>query len=363
MKQMNRILVIVQRSNGDVFLSSPLIASLYSHYAEPQIDLLVNDDTLGIARTLAHIDQIHSYSYGWRKLPLYQRIKNEYSLLKSIYKKYDLSINLTASDRSVMYAVLAGRYSISAVEKDEKKSWWKNVFLNKSYVFDMTIPIVKNNTASLALLGIKNDKIEVESHYSADAEQSVLKKLKERHIDKFVIFHPSAQYDYKIYPKQLRDKLLVRLDSLGIPIVITGARSTIDLRIKGELPSLTNVYDFIAETTLDEYIALSALCEAYIGMDTLNMHIAAAQNKRVFTIFGPSILNAWSPWCNALQKNTHSNKPKQTYGNITIFQADMACVACGLAGCDDKHGKSDCLEKIDPEMIFEEVKCWLIKSA
>ena len=39
----------------------------------------------------------------------------------------------------------------------------------------------------------------------------------------------------------------------------------------------------------------------------------------------------------------------------------MACVACGLAGCDGKHGKSECLEKIDPEIIFEEVKRWLIK--
>lgn len=361
MKQNNRILVIVQRSSGDVFLSSPLISSLHSHYTESQIDLLVNDDTLGIARTLAHIDQIYTYSYSWRELPLYQRIKNEYSLLKSIYKKYDLSINLTASDRSVMYAVLSAKYSISAVEKDEKKSWWKNLFLSKSYMFDMTVSIVKNNTASLALLGIKNDKIQVESHYSTGAEQSVLKKLKERNIDKFIIFHPSAQYDYKIYPKQLRDKLLTRLDSLYIPIVITGARSTIDLRIKGELPSLTNVYDFIGETTLDEYVALSALSEAYVGTDTLNMHIAASQNKRVFAIFGPTILNTWSPWCNALQKNIHSNGPKQTYGNITIFQADMACVACGLAGCDDKHGKSDCLDKIDPEMIFEEVKHWLIK--
>ena len=91
------------------------------------------------------------------------------------------------------------------------------------------------------------------------------------------------------------------------------------------------------------------------------MHIAASQNKRVFAIFGPTILDTWSPWSNELQTNTNTNSPKQTYGNITIFQANMPCVACGLAGCDDKHGQSECLDKIDPNLIFEEVKTWLIK--
>ena len=168
-------------------------------------------------------------------------------------------------------------------------------------------------------------------------------------IKQFVIFHPSAQYDYKIYPKHLRNELFNKLNSLNIPIIITGANSAIDLRIKDELPVLDNIYDFIGQTNLEEYIALSELSLCYIGMDTLNMHIAASQNKRIFGIFGPSILNTWAPWSNSLQKATNKNSPKQTYDNITLFQADMDCVACGLAGCDDKHGASDCLNNIKPD--------------
>ena len=49
------------------------------------------------------------------------------------------------------------------------------------------------------------------------------------------------------------------------------------------------------------YFALSELSLAYIGMDTLNMHIAAAQNKRIFAIFGPTNLTMWSPWSNELK--------------------------------------------------------------
>jgi heptosyltransferase-3 len=356
--QFRKILIIIQRSNGDVFLSSPLINKLYSYYNQPQIDLLVNDDTLAIAKTIQNINHIHTFSYKQKKE---NRLGQEKKIISNIFKKYDLSINLTASDRSVMYSILAGKYSISAIEQDSKKSWWKELFLSSSYIFDTNFSIIENNTKSLKLLDIEIDNIHLASSYSSEALSSIENRLNTLCIDKFIIFHPSAQYDYKVYPKHLRDELLVLLNSLNIPIIVTGAKSNIDLKIKSQLPKLDNIYDFINETTLYELFALSDKSLCYIGMDTLNMHIATSFDKRVFSIFGPTILSMWSPWSNELQKNTKNNAVKQTYGNITIFQANMDCVACGLAGCDDNHGKSECLYNIDPKMIFEEIKKWLIK--
>jgi heptosyltransferase-3 len=118
----------------------------------------------------------------------------------------------------------------------------------------------------------------------------------------------------------------------------------------------------MGETTLDEYIALSDLSMAYIGMDTLNMHIAAGQNKSIFAIFGPTLPQVWSPWSNRTQSYAKESKTVQTYGNVTLFQANMPCVACGLAGCDDRGGKSDCLYMIDPNTIFKEVSKCLARS-
>ena len=61
---------------------------------------------------------------------------------------------------------------------------------------------------------------------------------------------------------------------------------------------------------------------------------------------------------NEQKKSATENMPLQTYDNITIFQAGLSCVACGKAGCDDKHGKSECLYNIDPNLIFREIKNW-----
>ena len=356
-----KILIIVQRSNGDVFLSSPLIKKLKENYDKCRIDLLINDDTIGIASCLQNVNNIHRYSYSWKKLNNLDRIKKEFSLIKNIYKKYDLSINLTASDRSVLYSILASNNSISAVEKKNSKSWWKKLFLKYSYSFDINSHIVINNIKALNFLKIKSDKIKVSSNYTQEAKIKMSDKLKQLNIKNFIIFHPSAQYDYKIYPVDLRNDLIKELSDLDVSILITGAKSNIDLRIKNTLPLRNNVHDFIGETNLDEYIALSDLSLGYIGMDTLNMHIATSQNKRIFAIFGPTVLATWSPWSNISSTGTTINTPKQTYDNITVFQANMACVACGKAGCDDKHGKSECLYKINPKIIIEEVKSWLNK--
>ena len=355
MRKIKKILIIVQRSNGDVLLSLSLINTLYKYYQHPQIDLLVNDDTLAIAKLLPNINFIHQFSYQKKRDNRWQQ---ERDLIKSIFKKYDLSINLTASDRSVFYALLAGKKAISAIEQNNKKSWWKKIFLSSYYYFDSNKHILLNNLEPLNLLNVKHGNTQQSPSISDLVITNVKDRLNKVSIKDFIIFHPSAQYNYKIYPEHLRNELLENLNKLGVPIVITGVTNDIDTQIKQTIPDLDNIFNWIGETTLEEYFALSELSLAYVGMDTLNMHIAAGQNKRIFAIYGPTRLSMWSPWSNDLQMSATQDKPKQTYDNITIFQADMPCVACYKAGCDDQHGKSECLDHIDPLLVFNEIKDW-----
>jgi heptosyltransferase-3 len=349
----------VQRSNGDVFLSSPLINALYQHYKNPHIDLLINDDTLGIAKTLDNIHNILLYKYSWRNMSILQRIKQEFSLIKSIYKKYDLSICLTASDRSVFYAIVSSNHSISAVEKEHKKSWWKKLLLSSHYFFDASKHIIVNNTKPLDLLHIGYSKLEITATPKSEDIKKIEVLLHQRGIEKFIIFHPSTQYKYKMLSNETRNTLITLLNDLGISIIITGGKTLIDEEVSATLPELHNIHNFIGKTSLGEYIALSYLAQAYIGMDTLNMHIAAAQSKKIFAIFGPTLTSMWSPWDNLSGTYTISTPPLSSYGNITLFQANMPCVPCGKAGCDDKHGKSECLAIINPYIIFQEVQQWL----
>ena len=359
MEKTKKIIVIIQRSNGDVFLSTSLIKALHENYNNPQIDLLVNDDTISIAKLIPFIKNIHTFSYQKKKEG---RWRQERNILSTLYKKYDLSISLTASDRSVFYALILGKKSISAVESDNGKSWWKKIFLTHYYYFNSNIHILKNNLEPLNILKINFENIHHPIEACKEAKLNVKKKLEAIKVDNYFIFHASTQYKYKIYPQNLRNILLSSLSEFGTPILITGGNSSLDVEIKKQTPLLPNVFDFIGKTSLEEFIALSESSLGYIGMDTLNMHIAASQNKRIFAIFGPTNLKTWSPWSNQLELSATQDKPIQTYGNITIFQADMLCVACGKAGCNDNHGNSDCLDNISPNSIFNEIKDWSLHS-
>ena len=355
MSKINNILIIIQRSNGDVFLSISLIKKLYEYYDSPKIDLLVNDDTFSVASLIPYVKRIHTFSYQRRHK---NRWGQEFEIIKKIFRNYDLSINLTSSDRSVIYAILSSKKSISVVEKNNNKSWWKKKLLSHFYFYDSNYHILVQNLTSLDLLNIKFEFIQNSINISDRAFNSVKTKLAKLEISNFIIFHPSAQYKYKILPKHLRNDLLFQLSKFNIPIIVTGTNNKIDLEIKRDLPLFNNIFNFIGETSLEEYFALSELSLAYIGMDTLNMHIAASQNKRIFAIFGPTNLKMWSPWSNELKISASFDMPFQTYSNVSIFQANMPCVACGKAGCNNS-GQSQCIEKINLQKVSEEVLSWV----
>ena len=349
------ILVIIRQSNGDVLLSNSLISQLKKELKPHAIDLLINDDTLAIAKTLPHIRKIILFSYQKRKENRWQQEKN---IIQTIYRKYDLSINLTANDGCVLYALLASKNSISAIEKNKDKSWWKKLLLQHYYYFDPNKHILLNNLEPLNCLGYKKITKQIVPRPNEESIAIVLSRLAKLNISQFIIFHPSAQENYKIYPQFLRHELLSLLSKLNIPIIVTGGNSDIDLNISSFLPKLKNIYNWIGQTSIGECIALSRLSLGYIGMDTLNMHIATGQDKRIFAIFGPTKLSMWSPWSNELQLSAQENKPIQNYGNVTVFQADMPCVACFQAGCKGS-GKSECLDNISPKLVFKEIEDWI----
>ena len=104
-----------------------------------------------------------------------------------IFRKYDLSINLTSSDRSVLYAILASKKSISVVEKENKKSWWKKKLLSDFYFYDNREHILSQNYTPLRLLGIKHDNFLHSIENKLNNIQNIRKKLDNNGIDDFVI--------------------------------------------------------------------------------------------------------------------------------------------------------------------------------
>ena len=65
--EIKSILLIIQRSNGDVFLSASLINQLHENLKPNKIDILVNSDTANIAKSLMNIKKVITFSYNEKK--------------------------------------------------------------------------------------------------------------------------------------------------------------------------------------------------------------------------------------------------------------------------------------------------------
>lgn len=347
--KITKILIIIRRSNGDVFLSSALIRTLFEHYDHPKIDLLVNENTLAVAKSLKHIDKILTFSRTHRQ-----------NIITKIFRKYDLCISLTATDRNILYAALAAKISISAIDSESTKAWWKKILLDKYFTFNDAKHMIYNILKPLSLLGINTKNLNYSPKIDARYVNQTLIKFGLQK-ENYLIFHPSAQFNFRTYPIQNINALLEKLVTLNIKIIITGSNDAINQKISSALIKHNNILNLINKTSLQELYALISQCKLHIGMDTLNTHIAASFDKKLIAIYGPNGVTQWSPFNAKLDYAPSTDTPPLTkYGNFTIIQADMPCVPCNQNGCNGL-GKSDCLENIDPKMIFDEVKNCLTK--
>ena len=180
-------------------------------------------------------------------------------LLQKIFRRYDLAIAFTTNERSNLYAFFAGRTSIGAREKVFAKNWWHRLLLDGGYLIDPQRHILENNLSALSTLGISIDRIVLSATYAGASGQKVQQMLKDFGMDRFIIFHPSGRYRCKSYPEQQRNSLLRLLDSLNIPIIVTGGHSDIDRQVAATLPELKNVRSFIGRLSLEECAALTDL--------------------------------------------------------------------------------------------------------
>lgn len=362
MKSPEKILLIIRRSLGDVLLLSPVIHILKCRFPNVSIDLLVNEDTVAAAKLLDGINNIIPLDNNLLAKDGLSGIAMQIKLIRRIFHQYDLAIAFTTNERSNIYAYLAGRTSIGTREPAISKNWWHRMLLNDGYQFNPQRHIVENNVEALRRLGISIDRIILSARYSDGAKQKVQGILKDMAIDRFIIFHPCGKFLCRLYPEKPRNILLQLLNSLGIPIIVTGGKGEIDRQVAAEMPVLKNVHSLIGKLSLEECSALTDMSMAIVGVDTLNCHLAAAFNKPIFVIFGPNIPEIWSPWSNALQRAGSQSTPVQTYGDITLFQSSLECVPCGhSARCGERDRLSPCMADIDPHVVFNEVKRWLSK--
>lgn len=329
-----KILVIKLRHHGDVLLSSPVFTTLKARFPEAEIDALIYKETLPMLSSLPAISHFLLYDASWKKLSFLKRLKQEWTLFRTIYnQKYDLVLNLTEGDRGALAAFFS-KARIKVGFDPEKKG-----FLGKKSIYTHVVKncktprhTVEKNLDALRKIGIDLTLKERElSFVVKDESREKIKRVTAG--EDFILMHPTSRWKFKCYPPHLIAELITQLEARRFNIVLTSGPEKSEMAmIKDILEKCphTKVTDLSGKISLEELGALIELAQGVICVDSVPLHLASALKTPVIALFGPSSDKEWGPWMH----------PKGY-----VVSHNIPCRPCGLDGCGGSK-ISDCMHQI-----------------
>ena len=345
-----RVLVIVTRRIGDVLLTAPLIRTIKQSWPSVHIDLLVFRGTEGVLAgnpDIARIIVVPASGF-WR-------------FARQIWRRYDLAISTSPSDRPTLYAWIAGKTRIGVMAGGFKNAW-KRALLNANVAFDnLDVHTVVQNLQLADLLGLPRH-FEMPVQWSAEDDAAIGRVFPEFSLTKFAVLHLYPKFIYKMWPIEQWRTLAHWLTDRGLTVVLTGGgdageKDYISRFAASVSPPPVDLAGRLDFTRLARLLNRAAL---YIGPDTVTTHLAAAMGTPTVALFGPSNPVKWGPWprdyglTGGESASPYSLHGTQSVGNVVLVQGTGACVPCLQEGCA-RHVASEsvCLQMLPAAAVIE----------
>ncbi|WP_369601172.1 putative lipopolysaccharide heptosyltransferase III [Hahella sp. SMD15-11] len=341
-----RVLVIKLRHHGDVLLTSPVITSLAEQLPEAEIDALVYAETRDMLDGLPQLAQLHCIDRKWRKSGTRQHLMHEWHLIRQLQdRRYDLVIHLTEHWRGVILTrFIRPRFSVAGKYRRRQNSrLWKRTFTH-------LYPIVpRRHTVDLHLDALRRIGLHPANPpaLSVDIPETARTRIRDllrdsglKDSDRYLVVHPTSRWMFKGWPPENFSRVIDTLSDRGWKVVVTAAPDKRELALAHAIfrSCRTSPVNLTGKLSLKELAAVIDGAAAFIGLDSVPMHLAAACQTPAVALFGPSSEQEWGPW----------QSPS------TVLTTPLSCRPCGQDGCGG--GKiSDCLWQVTPERVIDAV--------
>ncbi len=336
-----RVLVVKLRHHGDVLLSSPVLSVLKTHAPHSEIDALVYHDTRDMLSGHPALSQLFTIDRSWKKLGLRGQLAAEWQLLSGLRaRQYDLIVHLTNHKRGAWLSrLLRPRWAVAPGGSFGK--FFTNSFSHRYPVIGGNRRhTVETHLDALRRLGIypAADERRLRLVAGEAAEQSVRQKLAAQGVSApYLVIHPTSRWLFKTWPAARMAALIEQLRAQGETVVLSAAPDPAELAMLADITDRLSqpVASLAGQLSLKELAALIDSAQAFIGMDSVPMHIAAAMQTPCVALFGPSGDIEWGPW----------QVPHR------LLRAELPCRPCGKDGCGGGK-RSECLELIGETQVL-----------
>ena len=327
-------------------MTTTLAVAIKQAFPQASIDYLVFEGTEGV---LAHNPLI-------RRVITVPHKKYNLGVLLPMFRKYDVAFAAYPSDRTLIAAAIAGKYSVGLTYNT--KMLWKRIVLNAYRLCDDRVHVMSNLQALLSHVGIPPVP-KVAAGYD-DADLAYARQAMPA--GRYVILHPFSRNRCKYWPAESWSELAALIQQrTDCRVVFTRTPAEADRTYLEPILAGAPVETlaFTEPCTLAQLAAAIKGSAAFVGIDTAVTHTAAALEVPTLALFGPSLTRYWGPWPNGCCEASPfaANKGVQRVGNVTVVQKDWPCVPCNRESCViSTRGKMECLEELAALEVFDELE-------
>ncbi len=321
---MKKILLIRFSSIGDIVLTTPVIRAIKEQMPGAEVHFLTREVFSGIVADNPHLSKVWTFRYNLAE------IKD--TLLR---EKFDLIIDLHKNLRSWRLKMNL-RQKVYSFDKLNLRK-----FLAVNLKLVSLLPdkhIVDRYFDGISPLNVKNDGKGLEYYISENDRVDVPALFFKNKPTRFIALVIGGSYFTKKIPLT---KLQYICENASLPVVMLGGLS--DKPIADELrKKFPHLINGSAQFSISQSASVISQAEWVITSDTGMMHIAAAFNKKIISVWGNTIPEfGMAPYL---------PRPE----NKILEVKNLACRPCSKLGygrCPLGHFK--CMNKIDFSLVKE----------
>jgi heptosyltransferase-3 len=347
------VLVITLRRLGDALLTTPLIRTLRRGYPRATIDVLTFRGADRIFAGNPDIGEIVT-------MPERPSARETLSLVRRLWRRYDLVVSTQTGDRPTFYALIAGRRRVGLVPPaGETGAGWKRYAYHTavSPASDAhRITHLRQLADALGLPFVNELVCPQGTPLPASAPRAP-----------YAVLHANPAYRYKRWTDDGWRALARALAERGLTVVATGGpdaaeRSYLDALWSPDAPAVVRL-----DGALDwaQLAALLARAAVYVGVDTSMTHLAAGAGCPTVALYGPTSPRLIGPWpIGGLVKPWDPAGTIQRRGNVWVVQNPLPCLPCEKLGCAghlDSYAR--CLDELAVRQVLTAVDQALVRAA
>jgi ADP-heptose:LPS heptosyltransferase len=281
-----KILILRFSSIGDIVLTTPVIRTLRTQLPDAEIHYATKAQYLGILEANPYIHKIHLLKGSTNAF--IQSLKSE---------KFDYIIDLHHNLRTFRIKLALWNARSYSFNKLNVEKW---LYTNLKVNWMPNVHIVDRYMQTVEPLGVKMDLLGLD-YFIPERDEVEKEWLPEGFRSQYVVFAIGGQHNTKRLPV---DRMIELCDRINKPIILLGGKEdvkdaeTIEEFFKRresgvayeeglkELNKKTKIFNGCGKFNLNQSASLVRDAVAIFTHDTGLMHIAAAFQKRIFSIWG-----------------------------------------------------------------------------